>query len=137
MAQFTKNDLVDKLQWGPFPDLSHKSEIKISFAWSEDCCKNSISCQERIQDFPKGCANSRGSQLITVRKRSCGKVMFLHLSVSHSIHGRGGGVCLSARWDTHLLPSARWDRHGYCCRWHASYWNTFLLNPCFGFDTVK
>ena len=24
---------------------------------------------------------------ITVRKRSCGKVMFLHLSVSHSVHG--------------------------------------------------
>ena len=26
---------------------------------------------------------------ITARKRSCGKVMFLHLSVSHSVH-RGG-----------------------------------------------
>ena len=24
--------------------------------------------------------------IITVRKRSCGKVMFLHLSVSHSLH---------------------------------------------------
>ena len=24
---------------------------------------------------------------ITVLKRSCGKVMFLHLSVSHSVHG--------------------------------------------------
>ena len=27
--------------------------------------------------------------IVTVRKRSCGKVMFLHLSVSHSVH-RGG-----------------------------------------------
>ena len=31
--------------------------------------------------------------LVTVRKRSCGKVMFLHLSASHSVHGGGGG-CL-------------------------------------------
>ena len=32
--------------------------------------------------------------LITARKQSCGKVMFLHLSVSHSVHGgcmAGGG----------------------------------------------
>ena len=26
--------------------------------------------------------------VITVRKRSCGKIMFLRLSVSHSVHGR-------------------------------------------------
>ena len=25
------------------------------------------------------------------------------------------------------LPSACWDRHGYCCRRFASYWNAFLL----------
>ena len=30
--------------------------------------------------------------LFTVRKRSCGKVMFLHLSVSHSVHRGGGAV---------------------------------------------
>ena len=61
--------------------------------------------------------------------------MFLHLSVSHSVHGGGGGgVCLSACWDTPLgrhlpaqcmlgytpLPSACWDRHGYCCGRYAS-----------------
>ena len=28
--------------------------------------------------------------IFTARKRSCGKVMFLHLSVSHSVHGGGG-----------------------------------------------
>ena len=28
---------------------------------------------------------------ITGRKRSCGKVMFLHLSVSHSVHNGGRG----------------------------------------------
>ena len=32
-------------------------------------------------------------------QQSCSKVMFLHLSVSHSVHRRG--VCLSASWDTH------------------------------------
>ena len=31
------------------------------------------------------------------QQRSCGKVMFLHLSVSHSVHR---GVCLRACWDT-------------------------------------
>ena len=25
------------------------------------------------------------------------------------------------------LPSACWDRHGYCCRQYASYWNAFLF----------
>ena len=34
--------------------------------------------------------------VITVRKQSCGKVMFLQMSVSHSVHG---GVCHSACWD--------------------------------------
>ena len=41
----------------------------------------------------------KSKQFITVRRRSCGKVMFLHLPVSHSVHR--GGVCLSACWDTH------------------------------------
>ena len=29
--------------------------------------------------------------IFTVRNSSCGKVMFLHLSVSHSVHGGRGG----------------------------------------------
>ena len=33
-------------------------------------------------------------------QRSCTKDMFLHLSVSHSVHR--GSVCLSACWDAHL-----------------------------------
>ena len=37
-------------------------------------------------------------QIITGRKRSCGKVMILHLSVSHSVC-RGEGVCLSVCCD--------------------------------------
>ena len=81
--------------------------------------------------------------VITIRKR---KVMFLHLSVI--VHR--GGVCLSACWDTppwadthpradtppaqcmlvYTVPSACWDRHGYCCGRYASYWNAFLLE-CF------
>ena len=83
------------------------------------------------------------------------KVMFLHLSVSHSVHR---GECLSqcmlgythtpllGRQTPHLadpcrlggrpparcvlgytVPSACWDRHGYCCGWYASYWNAFLF----------
>ena len=69
---------------------------------------------------------------ITVRKRSCGKVMFLHLSVSHSVHG-GGSASVHAgihppgqtpppgrhrpgqthqppgRWADTPLPSTCWD----------------------------
>ena len=36
--------------------------------------------------------------IFTVRKRSCGKVMFLHLSVSHSVHG---GVSTSVHAGIH------------------------------------
>ena len=27
----------------------------------------------------------------------------------------------------YTVPSACWDRHGYCCGRYASYWNAFLL----------
>ena len=37
------------------------------------------------------------AMIITARKRSCGKVMFLHLSLSHSVH-MGGGVYPSMQW---------------------------------------
>ena len=49
-----------------------------------------------------------------------------------------GGVCLSACWDTHPpgqthppVPSACWDRLGYCCGRYASYWNAFLFSRNF------
>ena len=83
------------------------------------------------------------SGLITGRKRSCGKVVFLHLSVSHSFHGGGSassavciqGVCIRG----HLHPGV------VCIQWgwadpplryyviqstsglYASYWNAFLF----------
>ena len=62
------------------------------------------------------------------------KVMFLHLSVSHSVHR--AGVCLSACWDTprkqkppgsrHPLSSACWEIRSTSGR-YASYWNAILL----------
>ena len=84
--------------------------------------------------------------VITVRNEVA-KVMFLHLSVSHSVHR---GVCLNACWDTThplpplpptpVLPGTRhppgpgpspWDQappaDSYCCGWYASYWNAFLF----------
>ena len=27
----------------------------------------------------------------------------------------------------YTVPSACWDRHGYCCGWYASYWNASLF----------
>ena len=79
--------------------------------------------------------------VFTAHKRSSGKVMFLHLSVSHSVHREGcipacNGVCLPLGLDTHPpgqtppldtppthTPSFR-DDH-----WsgrYASYWNAFF-----------
>ena len=82
--------------------------------------------------------------------------MFLHLSVSHSVHG--GFVCLSACWDTtplgrHPSPTGQTlpgqtppgqtrtlGRHPradspwadtpppHCSGRYVSYWNAFLLN---------
>ena len=72
--------------------------------------------------------------VITVRNEVA-KVMFLHLSVSHSVHG---GVCLSACWDTTPRDQAPpWSRppgadtapaDSYCCGRYASHWNAFLFN---------
>ena len=53
---------------------------------------------------------------ITANKRSCGKVMFLHLSLSHSFH-RGG---VHPPWQT-LPPHGHWSGR------YASYWNALLL----------
>ena len=55
---------------------------------------------------------------VTAHKRSCGKVMFLHLSVSHSVHGGGGRVChthtpaMHAPWHVHpLAHMPPWHAH--------------------------
>ena len=71
------------------------------------------------------------------------QVMFLHLSVSHSVHR---GVCLSACWDTHnpgqtppwadtLLgrhpPLADTPADVYCSGRYASYWDAFLFVQIF------
>ena len=50
--------------------------------------------------------------LITALKRSCGKVMFLHLSVSHSVHSGLGHVFRGT------YPSMQWGRRAvYLVRW--------------------
>ena len=54
-----------------------------------------ITSNDRSFDCPVICTDTIH---MTFHKRSCGKVMFLHLSASHSVHG---GVCLSAWWDAH------------------------------------
>ena len=54
---------------------------------------------------PKTCHISRlGVGLITGRNEVVAKVIFLHLSVIHSVHR--GGFCLSACWDTPPPPGA-------------------------------
>ena len=68
--------------------------------------------------------------LVTIRKRSCGKVKFLHLSLSHSV--QGGDVYPSVCWDTPAQadpPPIAAD--GYCCGRYTSYWNAFLFSRIF------
>ena len=86
-------------------------------------------------------------------QRSCEGYVFF-TCVCHSVH-RGGGVCLSASWDTtaqetppeqtppgadtplpkQTPPGSRHppqeqtpSQDGYCCGRYASYWNAFLFN---------
>ena len=61
------------------------------------------------------------SQIFTVPKRSCGKVMFSQACVKNSIHS--GGV-YTPSGQTHPPPPLQAD--GYCSGWYASYWNAFL-----------
>ena len=72
--------------------------------------------------------------VITARNSSCRKVMFLHLSVSHSVHGGGVGTDTPLGrppWQTplgrHTLLGRPLLRDGHCSRRYASYWNAFLL----------
>ena len=78
--------------------------------------------------------------MFTVRRRSCGKIMFSQASVENSVHGGGGrGEGLpSACLDTPPLGRHPPGRHtypwsdtpppdGYCCGRLASYWNAFLF----------
>ena len=58
------------------------------------------------------------------------KVMFLHLSVSHSVLRGWGGISTHPRTKGRHFPRTK-GRHppgdGYCCGRYASYWNAFLL----------
>ena len=77
------------------------------------------------------------SFIITARKRSCGKVMFLHLLVilftGVSTPGSGGVHPLDTHPPGHT-PRTPLSRHipthrdGHWSGWYASYCNAFLLN---------
>ena len=76
---------------------------------------------------------------ITARKESCGKVMFLHLSVSHSVYMGGGGAMMSLSAMASTTPWMAPSQDGTpspqddtpqtqpTSGWYASYWNDFLL----------
>ena len=74
-------------------------------------------------------------------QRSCGQVMFLHLSVNHSVHRGGGGLCLGdppgqrhppdrdPQTETPPDRDPPGQRHPRTVRSgrYASYWNVLLL----------
>ena len=69
--------------------------------------------------------------IFTVRNCSCGKVMFLHLSVSHSVHEMGC-VVYTLQADTPLPwadPTRQTPppRDGHCSGRYASYRNALLF----------
>ena len=74
--------------------------VSIPWAWPPSLNEFNQTDNELTKANPVILSELHIMPIITVRKRSCGKVMFLHLSVSHSVHGGVGGVCLSACWDT-------------------------------------
>ena len=57
------------------------------------CTKTSviITSNDRSFDCPMVCTDTIH---MTIHKRSCGKVMFLHLSASHSVHGGCLSQCM-------------------------------------------
>ena len=61
---------------------------------------------------------------LLLRGRSCGKVMFLHLSV---ILFTGGGLCQGDPLPPRIVKSGR----------YASYWNAFLSDNVFLFQAVN
>ena len=85
--------------------------------------------------------------VIAVRKRSCGKVMFSHLSVNHSVHREAclaggacvaeGGACMAGGmcgrghvWQGGVHGGGRdmhGNRDGHCSGRYASYWNALLF----------
>ena len=79
--------------------------------------------------FPSNILNLH---IFTVR-HEVAKVMFLHLSVSHSVHGNGSSWAgtpgpVHPPWDqVHPLGQVHPPADGYCCGRYASYWNQFLL----------
>ena len=88
-------------------------------------------------------------------QRSCGKVMFLHLSVSHSVYG-GMGVWQTPpgqippkadtpRADTppgqtppgRHLPRQTPPVDSYCSGWYASFWNALSLQTSMSMQIKK
>ena len=67
--------------------------------------------------------------LVTARKWSCGKVMFLHLSVI--LFTDGGGVSQHAMGGVHPPGRRPWvdtPRDGHWSGRYTSYWNAFLFD---------
>ena len=101
----------------------NKPLSNVSFMWNEHC-------------WPSRGPLGRGAHYYRPQTKFA-KVMFLHLSVSHSVH-RGGLVLGGACSRGVPAPGGVWSggcpvktpapsRDSYCCGWYASYLNAFLF----------
>ena len=95
-----------------------------------------VSCKKpiRLHNLQHNQTLHRGGKLFSRcfyrPQHSCGKEMFLRLSVSHSVHG-GVSAGQNPPGQTPLgrHPTGHTDSpaDGYCCGRYASYWNVFLF----------
>ena len=88
-----------------FLGLIPKAKTKVTLRATKN-----VQLQELMQDL--------WFRIITALKRSCGKIMFLYLSVSHSVHREGcipqytlgQGVCIPASsWTGVCIPACSWS----------------------------
>ena len=116
---FTTYFLKDRIYWTSCSVFVHSRNGGKINTWASGTM-NAIAL---ISGFTSRAWKSKKT-IVTVRKRSCGKVMFSHLYVSHSVH-RGRAWQRGRGWDVHGR------RDGHCSGRYASYWNAFLLIYCF------
>ena len=69
--------------------------------------------------------------VFTAHKRSCGKVMFLPLSVSHSVHGGRGSLYDVTSCLAEIPPWTETPPRSVKSGQYASYWNVFLPSTYF------
>ena len=84
-------------------------------------------CEQMIYYRASTLSFSYDQHIFTVRKQSCGKVMFSQVWVSHYVHRGWGGLPFHMPWGRQTHPSIGTPVIRSTSKWYASYWNASLL----------